>query len=74
MKFNTINVLLFLFTLEIILILPATTYAQEIPECVSCHGDVRHGQNNNTFCINCHINYEVSGVEHVDENISNIIP
>ncbi|MCL7476338.1 MAG: hypothetical protein SCH39_13290 [Methanosarcinales archaeon] len=74
MKLNTVNMFLIIATFAIILFFPGVSSAQEVPDCLSCHEDVRHGQQNNTFCINCHINYEVSGVEHVDENISNIIP
>ena len=70
MKFNAVKFLLFIFVVAIVLTLPGISYAQEAPDCLSCHGDVRHGQHNNTFCINCHSNYEVSGGEHVDANMS----
>ena len=59
--------------LTIFFSLMGISLAQETPDCVSCHNDVRHGQNNNTFCINCHTNYEITDGGHVP-NISSYIP
>ncbi|TFH47159.1 MAG: hypothetical protein E4G94_00795 [ANME-2 cluster archaeon] len=48
------------------------SFAQEIPDCVSCHNEVRHGQQNNSFCINCHINFELNGSKHASTNLTMI--
>ena len=43
----------------ILFVLPAGA----VEDCMSCH-DVRHGFANNTYCINCHINYTIVDGEH----------
>lgn len=65
--------LLFIVTLTILFGLIGTSLAKEVPDCLSCHGDVRHGLQNNTFCINCHINYQIEGDEHTGD-IFEMIP
>ena len=41
----------------------ATIEASAVEDCISCH-EVRHGFDNNTYCISCHTNYTIIEGEH----------
>lgn len=74
MVFKKSKMFIIIFSMIMLLSFLEISYASAGLDCISCHDAVRHGQKDNKFCINCHINYDVQGEIHPDAGISDIIP